>query len=342
MSKSDSPAVIAVDGGNSKTDVAILASDGRLIGAHRAGPATYHAIGLGRSMSILKGAIEAALSVGGHAAPALGPAAVGAFCLAGADMPLDERRLARALAGMSFAARIMVRNDAIAGLIAGTSEGWGVALVCGAGVNCAAVDQAGRTVRFPALGALSGDRGGGADLGLAALGAAVRARDGRGRRTSLARAVPDAFGLRGPLAVVTAIHAGRLREESLVDLAPVVFEQAVAGDVVARELVDGLADEMVLFARSAIRRLRLSRSPVEVVLVGSIWKTSDVAFHRRVRDGILAVAPNAILRRLEGPPVVGAALLGLAALGSDPTDALDHTAAERARAEITAWDAATS
>ena len=43
----------------------------------------------------------------------------------------------------------------------------------------------------------------------------------------------------------------------------------------------------------------------------------DAAFHSRVADGIHAVAPRAALRRLTVPPVLGAALLGLDAIGAD-------------------------
>ncbi len=79
------------------------------------------------------------------------------------------------------------------------------------------------------------------------------------------------------------------------------------------ELVQGIAsrgaslgvDELVLMGVSAIRRLRLVRSEFEVGFVGSAWKTDDSIFHDRVRAGLLAAAPGAILRLLGVPPVLG-------------------------------------
>jgi hypothetical protein len=56
---------------------------------------------------------------------------------------------------------------------------------------------------------------------------------------------------------------------------------------------------------------------VEVVLGGGVFGTDDPGFHARVADGIHAVAPRALLRRLTAPPVLGAALLGLDHLGAD-------------------------
>ena len=104
----------------------------------------------------------------------------------------------------------MVGNDTFAVLRAGTERGWGVAVVCGAGINCVGVAPDGRDARFPALGAITGDWGGGYDVGLAALSAAARSEDGRGPATTLEHAVPAHFGFETPLELATAIHAGEI------------------------------------------------------------------------------------------------------------------------------------
>ena len=63
---------------------------------------------------------------------------------------------------------------------AGTEEPDAVAVVCGTGINCIGVRADGAHARFPALGAISGDWGGGWYLGEQALWHAARAVDGRG------------------------------------------------------------------------------------------------------------------------------------------------------------------
>ena len=70
-----------------------------------------------------------------------------------------------------------------------------MALICGQGINAVGVAPDGRVARFAAVGTLSGDWGGATSLGEAGLGAAIRARDGRGPRTALERTVPAVFGL---------------------------------------------------------------------------------------------------------------------------------------------------
>ena len=83
---------------------------------------------------------------------------MGAFALSGADLPSDDRRLARVLRGAGWTRSELVANDTFAVLRAGTDRGWGVGLVCGSGINCTGVGPGGRTVRFPAGGEFRGRR----------------------------------------------------------------------------------------------------------------------------------------------------------------------------------------
>ncbi len=322
-------AVLAVDGGNSKTDVALVAPDGRVLGAARTGPGSYHAVGMRQMLAtIAEGRRLAAAAAGLNEAGT--HAAVGVYCLAGADLPLDDRRLRSALRRAGLADRTIVRNDAFAGLRAGATAGFGISIVLGTGMNCAGVGRTGRVARFASLGALSGDEGGGGDLVVRAVAATVRARDGRSPRTTLERILPQAAGVRRPQDLLTEVRLGRVSELDLVAMAPLVFGAAQDGDAVARRLVDWLADEAVLLGASAIRRLGLARAEVEIVLSGSIWKTTDTAFHDRVRAGLLAVAPRARIVRLDAPPVLGSILLGLDALGAgDAALALARSTIER-------------
>src|SRR5205814_10051078 len=110
--------------------------------------------------------------------------------LAGVDCPSEEAQIRHAIEAVGSAERTIAGNDTFAVLRAGTERGWGVAVVCGTGINCVGVASDGRQARFPALGTITGDWGGGTDVGNAALFAAVRGQDGRGPRTTPEQAVP--------------------------------------------------------------------------------------------------------------------------------------------------------
>src|SRR5207302_642341 len=116
----------------------------------------------------------------------------------------------------------VVGNDTFAVLRAGTERGWGVAVVCGTGINCVGVSSDGQHARFPALGQITGDWGGGTDVGYAALYAAARSEDGRGPKTTLEQAVPAHFGLKTPVELAEEIHRGRIHARRLLELPPIV------------------------------------------------------------------------------------------------------------------------
>jgi N-acetylglucosamine kinase-like BadF-type ATPase len=299
--------VLAVDGGNSKTDVALVAEDGRLLGAVRGGSSSHQAVGLAAGMERLAGLIaDVTATARLERRPELA-----VYTLAGADTKADVRLLTRALADRGFAEHDTILNDAFGALRAGTDRTWGVVVICGHGVNAAGVAPNGRTARLDALGDISGDWGGGTDVGWQGLAGAVRARDGRGPRTRLERAVPAHFGLKSPAAVTSAMYRGVIPDERIAELSPVVFATAEADDAVARSIVDRLADEIIVMAGAMMRRLHLTRLDPDVVLGGGVFRTDEPRFYERIRAGIAAVAPTARVVRLTAPPVAGAALLAL-------------------------------
>ncbi|HJW22651.1 MAG TPA: BadF/BadG/BcrA/BcrD ATPase family protein [Candidatus Limnocylindrales bacterium] len=334
-------AVLAVDGGNSKADVALVAADGTLLAAVHGPTISHQQVGLAQGMATLRKLADRAASEAGlgeaardgHDRAAL--ATLGVYCLAGADYPTDVRLLTRGIEDLGLTGETVVLNDTFAALRAGTSRPWGVALICGRGINACAVAPNGRSARFDAVGTYSGDWGGGLGVGHAGLSAAVRGRDGRGGRTILERVVPEHFRLRSPAALTKALYEERIEDARLLELAPVVFDAATSGDAVARSIVDRLADELAAMAGALIRRLHMTRLDPEVVLAGGVFRATDRAFYDRLEAGVQAVAPLARTVRLTAPPVLGSALIGLDRLsGSGQTP---PAAEARLRAALERW-----
>src|SRR4051812_34052438 len=145
--------------------------------------------------------------------------------------------------------------------------------------------------------------GGGYDVGFAALAAAVRAQDGRGRPTVLATAVPAYFGLPDPLAVTVALHLGALSEGRLVELPPLLFGAARQGDRAAAEVVLRLADEVSGLAVAAIRRLGASSGDPDVVLGGGLLRAGLPLLDDAVRAGIEREAPGATVVTVASDPI---------------------------------------
>ena len=302
------PAVIAVDGGASKTHLALVGRDGELLRLVRGPESQPHNVGFARALDVLDAL---------HADAAGSTAEVAQLNMAGVDFPSEEEELRKAIESRGWAERTVVGNDTFAVLRAGTERGWGVAVVCGSGINCVGVSSDGRHARFPALGQITGDWGGGSDVGYAALSAAARSEDGRGPKTTLEKAVPAHFGLETPVELAEAIHCGRIRARRVLELPPVVFAEA-RHDAVAAGIVERLAAEIVAMARVAIERLELASEPTEVLLGGGLLQSGDGRVSATVERELRRVAPKVSVSAPTSPPIVGAALLGLDAIGAAP------------------------
>jgi N-acetylglucosamine kinase-like BadF-type ATPase len=307
--------VLAIDGGNSKTDVALIAADGSVLAAVR-GPGSCHQnIGLDRTRSLLSELVaKAAVAAGLNADAPL--AAQTTACLAGADLVVEVEQLTAALSETGWAPSLHIENDTFALLRAGTDSADAIAVVCGAGINCVGRAADGRTARFPALGRLTGDWGGGTGLGAEAMWFAVRAEDGRGEQTALQDAVAAHFGLASPLAVAEAMHLDALGADRVIELTPVLMEVARAGDAVALRIVDRLAEEVCLLATVAMRRLDLLDTDTDLVLGGGVLTGSGAIVQDRIAARLALAAPRTRILLVTDPPVVGAALLGFDALGT--------------------------
>jgi N-acetylglucosamine kinase-like BadF-type ATPase len=323
-------AVLAVDGGNSKTDVALIGTDGSILGVSRGGNSNHQGVSIDGTVAVLTELVRSAAAQAGLPTTGLVAQHTSA-CLAGADLPSEEADLNRLVASLGWSETSEVLNDTFAVLRAGLDDGvsphWGIGVVCGAGINCVGVAPDGRTTRFLSLGELSGDWGGGGDLGPKALWWAVRAEDGRGPETELRKAVPAHFGLERVEDLVISVHLGKISHGELHGLVPVLFEVASSGDQVARDVLIRQAEEIFLMVDVAARRLGLTDphvrggQPVPVVLGGSLMTARDPLLGGAIADRVTARIPDATIRIVDVPPVAGAALLGLDHVGAPPSAA---------------------
>jgi N-acetylglucosamine kinase-like BadF-type ATPase len=302
----DGPTVLALDGGNSKTDLLLVSGQGELVGAARGAPFRPHVDGEAAALAALEPSVRSLLADAG-----LTMATHAAASLANADRPDEERAFEAGILARGWATTASVVNDTLAVLRAGTTAGAGIAVVCGAGINCFGVDQRGGTVRFPALGPLTGDWGGGHGLAEQVMWWSVRSEDGRGPATALAPAAAQRLGLATATEAAIAVHFGDLPSTRLHELVPLLFEVAEAGDTVARSIIAQQADEIVTLVRVCVQRLDFRGSEIPVVLGGGVLAANQPLLLQPVVDGVRRVSPLCVVEVLAAPPVLGAALSGL-------------------------------
>lgn len=305
--------VLAVDGGGSKTDVVLLDVSGAVIAWERGHGSSPQLEGLHESVRIIDELVVKAL--GDRDPQRL--VHVGLY-LSGLDLTDEIEAFRSAIAPLPWAAgSVIAENDLHALLRAGTDSGDAVAVICGTGMNAIGVRADGAAVRFPALGPLSGDWGGGSELGDAVVWHAARAEDGRGPATALLPLLLDAVDAPSVSALIEDVHLGRRADEGFARLAPLIFQAAHAGDAVARSVVQRQAEEVVAYVAACIDRLGLLDADVPVVFGGGVARARDPLLLAGITEGLAARVPFARLSIVDAPPVLGAALLALGDAGAD-------------------------
>lgn len=304
--------VIGVDGGATKTHALVIDDTGQALGFGSAGGSNQNVIGLEAAFVEIGSAINFALS---DAQLTGRDVEVGCFCLAGAALPDHFVLLQQAVESLAPAASVIIKNDTFATLRAGLSRSWGVALICGTGFNGAGRAPDGREARYAALGTWSGDWVGGSMLGEEIIRAVMRGYDGRDQPTLLNELVLQALRVADEETLMVQLFRKEISRAAVTSLVPLLFEAALMGDQVARDLIIRAGTDLGVSANVLIRRLSLQDTDVKVVLGGSVFKGKGPLLLDTIREVIHQLAPRAQLVRLKNEPVVGAALLALEAAG---------------------------
>jgi N-acetylglucosamine kinase-like BadF-type ATPase len=99
-------------------------------------------------------------------------------------------------------------------------------------------------------------------------------------------------------------------------LAVKVINAARDGDVAACEVMKWAGEELGWLAVSVARQIEMQEDEVEIIQSGSVFQAGNLITDP-MRELVLKHCPKARLIRLEGPPVVGAVILGMEQVGFD-------------------------
>jgi N-acetylmuramic acid 6-phosphate etherase len=263
--------VIGVDGGGSST-VALLASDGDVLGRGEAGPSNLQSVGVTRALQAIEDAVAAAFAAAKRHRAKVRAVVLG---LAGADRPQEQKLVTSWAERAGLATHVRVVNDAQLLLAAGTPAGWGIAVVAGTGSIAFGRAPDGRTGRAGGWGYLLGDEGSAYGLVMPALQAVAHAADGRGPTTALTERFLAEMGAAQPMDLIPAVYRGGWDRASLAALAPLVLEAAGQGDTVAARIVAAAADQLALTVTAAASSLGLPLEGLPLAMTGGTLLNSD-------------------------------------------------------------------
>jgi N-acetylglucosamine kinase-like BadF-type ATPase len=306
--------VLGVDGGGSKTHALVADERGEVLGFASSGRSNWEDTGLEAAGAALAEAVGGALAA---AQVPEGALAASAFGLAGLDWGPDRPMLAALLDPLGLAGPRRLENDAFVALRAGASRPFGVVVIAGTGHVAAGRDPAGRTARTLGLGPMYGDFGSATDVATEAVRAVADAWTGRGPATSLSRLLPPLAGCASAEQLLQRLSRGGV---PLPAAAPLVLQEAEAGDPACRQIVLHAGASLGSSAAVVARRLGLGGRRFELVMAGGLFGGGNRLLEEALVDTVHRQAPLATPVHLTCKPVVGAALeaLDLAGLPTDP------------------------
>lgn len=293
---------LGVDGGSTKTHAVIADAHGAILGEGRGGPSNYHAVGRKRAVAALHEAVMEALRNARLATSELTHSFLGLAGLTTTDERLLAIEMARE-AGIGGA--IDAHHDCYAALYGATAGQPGAVLIAGTGSSCFGTNAFGVETLVGGWGYLLGDEGSAFDIARRGLRAAVRAADGRGPATVLVTAFCTQLQVSKPRDVMVAVY-DQLRAEvsQVAALAPVVFDAARCGDVVANGIIDQVTDDLARHVQVLAEELDFT-SAFDVALIGGLFDGA-VEMKAGVKDALGRVVPQANVIRPHLNPTLGA------------------------------------
>jgi N-acetylglucosamine kinase-like BadF-type ATPase len=298
--------ILGIDQGSSSTRAAVCTLDGHLLGYGSAPGACHGFQGMPRAMQVVQEAVAAALAQANARREDVRLVFGG---LTGADWPDEYPLLQGNIRSTLGIENVTVTNDSIIAMRGGTERSYGAILIAGSGGNCAIRAPDGRQFIYgyyhePAL------QGGGA-LGRHALDAIYQAEVGLKPATRLTQRVLTLFGLKNADQLMRAEVEQRLPGKGILDLAPLIFEEAALGDWAAVRILRNFGKGSARLVTHGLRRFHMTGIEVDVVLSGSVFKGQGTLLVDTIAKHIHKVAPRARLVNARYEPVVGAVLLGL-------------------------------
>jgi N-acetylglucosamine kinase-like BadF-type ATPase len=314
---------LGADLGATKTHTLIIDETGRAIGFGESGSGNHEDVGYDGMLETMQQGLEQALQ-----AASLNRADItgAGFGVAGYDWPSEAQDTAAVIDKLGLSAPYIYVNDTVPGLVAGSEEGWGVVVVSGTGSNCRGWDREHkREGRVTGHGVMMGEGAGASELIHRTMQIVGYAWSKRGSMTALA----DAFVRYAGAKDLEDLIRGYTTHEYPIgaEAAPLVFRTAAEGDPVALELIHWAGVENGEMANAVIRQLGFEGLEFDVVLAGSMFEGGPMMIDP-MWETIRKFAPGARLVRLRVPPVLGAVILGMEAVGLKASSIIRNTIVE--------------
>ncbi|MFZ5856883.1 MAG: N-acetylglucosamine kinase [Chloroflexota bacterium] len=296
---------LGIDVGASKTHALIVDESGACIGFGKAWGGNHQAVGFDGFFSVIEESTNGALQMSGVEKSQIAGAGFG---VAGYDFPSDRAPHLQEITKLGLSCPVEIVNDGVNGLLAGATRGIGVNVTAGSSNNCRGRNAAGKEGRIVGNGAPFGEYGGAAEIVQRGLQMVNYAWIQRIPPTALTQIFLEAVGARDELDLMEGLSNQQYHPFPF--MAVQILDAARAGDAAAQAVAHWTGEELGWLAVSVARQIGMENEVVEIIQSGSVFEAGALITDP-MREIVLRNCPRAVLKRLDGPPVVGAVILGM-------------------------------
>jgi len=305
--------IIALDGGATKTDLAIADINGNVLSLGKGGPSNITIVGVEGLKRSISEAYKNALS---KIRARLPRAEILVACLAGVGGPKRRKLALEVLLELNkeleMAKRVILEPDVIAALMSVTLGKEGVVVISGTGSIVFGVNEQGIKVRVGGWGYLIDDEGSAFYIGREAIRIALKFEEGRIKDKRFVEEILRYLNVDTVEEIVDLIALGHIGVREIASLAPVVVELAEEGNGQAKKIITKAVSELVEMVELVIRRLKL-KSPT-IGVSGSVLLKSKYVYEI-FKNETKKKLPDSNIVRPTHPPLVGALIYAYKLLG---------------------------
>ncbi|MGM0439114.1 MAG: BadF/BadG/BcrA/BcrD ATPase family protein [Patescibacteria group bacterium] len=289
--------VLGIDGGGTKTDIALADLKGNILKKEEAGPASLRNTGVDESCkNILEGVRNIFPVEGNIVSTFIGFPAI-------QEEYSDQKDYIRNIFAKEISGKINIGSDQLVAFKSGTSSGTGIVLIAGTGGVVRGFKE-NKSAKASGWGYF-GDEGSAFWVGIEAYRKITKQLDGRGKKTKITEMLFKEWGIEKVEELNKKVYQNPMR--AIPKLSIMVDYAEREGDEIARSILEKAAEELSLSVRAVVEDLELEDT-FPLILIGGMFKSKFL--EEELSNKINKFANIEIIKPEKGP-VFGAVKLAI-------------------------------
>jgi len=236
--------------------------------------------------------------------------------MAGADSREDLTMMNQGFSLAFGNTPFQVVNDIWIAFACEANLNWGAVSICGTGNNLAVKDRQEKTHTVRALRYVLGNYGGGRHLAEIAMHWAFRCDEHTGPNTLLVDMLPSVCNCADMDELALKVYESGYQYYKQFNIPKLVFELAEQEDKICMSVISEMGIQIGTMLGRLICHAKLGAESIPVILAGSLYTNdSNRLMIGPLEEKLRSYVPLADVRLVECPPVFGAVLKGLEAIG---------------------------